>query len=134
MLDRMWTRAAQPRPARLLAAVFLLGAFALSGCGGATIEHGALLRLRIDEYDVSPGSVSIGAGTLRIVLHNSGVLVHELTLDQGTSLIAVTPPARPGQTVTSRPFIIRPGHYKLFDPIANYEDLGAYAALTVTAR
>jgi hypothetical protein len=141
MLARMliWRRllaaAATPRR-RALPLVGVLGAL-LAGCGGGTVtERGAVLKLRIDEYHISPEPVRIQAGVLRVELTNTGVLDHEVDLSVfgGTHLYGVTPTARPGRTVFSRPFRLRPGTYRLFDPVANYADLGAYGTLIVLPR
>jgi hypothetical protein len=132
MRDWMWTRAAQRLPSRRAVAFFLISASALAGCGGTTFEPPPTLTLRIDEFTITPDSVAITAGRERLVVHNSGVLVHELEIAQGTHLVAVTPPALPGKTVSTHPFTIAPGRYRIFDPIANYSDLGAYGTLTAT--
>jgi hypothetical protein len=121
---------------RALLLVGVLGVL-LAGCGGgAATQRGAVLKLRIDEYHISPGSVRIHAGVLRIELTNSGVLDHEVEVSvfDGTHLYALTPTAHPGQTVLSSPFALRPGTYRLYDPVANYADLGAYGTLKALRR
>ena len=107
------------------------------GCGaGPATQSGSLLRLRIDEYHISPESVRIHAGEIRIELSNRGVLDHEVEVSVfgGTRLYVLTPTARPGHVVFSRLFSLRPGTYRLFDPTANYADLGAYGTLAVLPR
>ena len=40
----------------------------------------------------------------------------------------------PGHTGTSATFDLAPGTYRIYDPGANYADLGAYGSLAVSAH
>jgi hypothetical protein len=125
------------RPRRRLALLLavVLGV-TLCGCGRAGVTyHSALLRLRVGEYQISPETVAIGAGTIRIELTNGGVLAHQVALAGGTSgsFFEQTATVFPGHTTITRPFTIAAGRYRMYDPGANYADLGAYGTLTVRA-
>lgn len=109
----------------------------LCGCSRSAVsDHSALLRLRVGEYEISPESVRIDAGLIRIELTDDGVLAHQVAVAGGErgSFYEVTPTVFPGRTTLTRPFAITPGHYRLYDPGANYADLGAYGTLTVLGR
>jgi hypothetical protein len=115
--------------ARLPAALLL--AAALAGCGqtSATI-HTRLLRLRVTEYVITPESVRMPAGEVRIEATDEGVLVHEVAIaDADGHILAQTGAIFPGHSVTTRPFLLAPGTYRVYDPGANYADLGAYGSL-----
>jgi hypothetical protein len=77
----------------------------------------------------------MSAGVVRIRLTNDGVLVHEVAVANGDGkIIGQTGAVFPGRTVTTGPFRLTPGTYRVYDPGANYADLGAYGALAVMGR
>lgn len=119
----------------------VLGAAAvLAGCGDAepVRVRGATLTLRLDEYRIRPQAVAIDAGEIRIVAHNTGRLTHNVKVEQDTHTEAavpvvygMTPTAHPGETVTSEPFRLAPGVYRMADTIGNHDNLGQYGELRV---
>jgi hypothetical protein len=120
--------------ARLLAPLVL--AAALAGCGqtSATI-HTRMLRLRVTEYVITPESVRMPAGEVRIQASDDGVLVHEIAIANGDGhIVAQTGAIFPGHTVTTAPFALAAGRYRLYDPGANYADLGAYGSVRAVAH
>jgi hypothetical protein len=136
MLPLPQTRlAAARRRARLLIAPLVLIA-ALGGCGeSSATDHGSLLALSVGEYQITPESVQLQAGTVRIRLHNDGVLVHEVAVANADGqILGQTAAVFPGHTATSKAFALTPGTYRVYDPGANYADLGAYGSLTVASR
>jgi hypothetical protein len=146
MVDRMLMQPRRPAgtstpsvsaraPRRLLVASLVLAA-ALSGCGRTTVsEHSAVLSLRVGEYDISPEAVQIHAGVIRLEVTDDGVLAHQVAVSGGDGgrFYEQTSTIFPGRTKITRPFTIAPGHYRVYDPGANYADLGAYGTLTVLA-
>jgi hypothetical protein len=127
--------AAARRRARLPIVALVLAA-ALGGCGeSSATDHGSLLALRVGEYEISPESVHMLAGTVRIRVHNDGVLVHEVAVANGDGqILGQTAAVFPRHTATSKAFTLTPGTYRVYDPGANYADLGAYGSLTVAPR
>jgi plastocyanin len=111
-------------------------ALAVCGCGESSARYSSsVLRLRIGEYEISPESVQMRAGDVRIRLTNDGVLVHEVAIaDSDGKIVGQTGAVFPGHTVTSAAFRLVPGRYRVYDPGANYADLGAYGALAVSGR
>jgi hypothetical protein len=138
-------------PGRSPAAILLAGAVALlvGGCGKHLVKvDSSVLRLRIDEYSITPQDVQVHAGRLKITAVNTGVLTHNVRVEldhpaangsplvPGCVLPAVitgcgTPIIEPGQKMTSPKLTLPPGHYRLVDTIANHADLGDYGTLTV---
>jgi hypothetical protein len=117
--------------ARLLAALLL--ATAIAGCGqtSATYRSG-WLRLRVGEYVITPEAVRMPGGPVRLRVTNDGVLVHEVAVANGDGhIVGQTGAIFPGRTVTTKPFVLTPGSYRVYDPGANYADLGAYGSLRV---
>jgi hypothetical protein len=121
---------------RLLMIVPLALAATLGGCGQTSATYsGSVLALQVSEYEITPESVHMFAGTVRIKLHNDGVLVHEVAVANADGTIAgQTGAVFPGHTGTSPSFTLAPGTYRVYDPGANYADLGAYGSLSVAPR
>jgi len=128
---RIMTRAMAARP---LAALLL--ALALAGCArSSTTDRGGLLRLRVTEYMITPESITVPGGLVRLRVTNDGVLVHEVAVADGDGhLVGQTGAIFPDHVATTAPFTLAPGSYRVYDPGANYADLGAYGSLHVARR
>ncbi len=133
-LERMRAAVAGSRAAGMVLALALC--LAVCGCGESSANYrSSVLALHVGEYEISPESVHMSAGVVRIRLTNDGVLVHEVAVANGDGrIIGQTGAVFPGRTVTSVPFRLTPGTYRVYDPGANYADLGAYGALAVVGR
>lgn len=131
MLPLPRTRAIAGRWRSCLIVGSLLGV--LAGCGTTSATyHSPLLALKVSEFQISPESIQMSAGEIRIRLTNDGVLVHEVALANAEGrILGQTRAVFPGHTVTTAPFEVEPGTYRVYDPGANYADLGAYGSLTV---
>src|ERR671926_488334 len=124
-------------PRRLVVLAGLLAL--LAGCGDDTPRRvdRPVLRVRLDEYKITPQDVSVPAGRLQIVARNDGRLTHNLRIelppkdpDEQTRQLGGTPTAHPGQTVRAT-VTLRPGKYRITGTIANHDDLGMYGTLIV---
>lgn len=127
---------ATPAPG-LLAAVAL--ALLVAGCGGGhrTVVAGSVLRLRVDEFRITPQLVQVRPGRLKIIAFNTGVLTHNVKIElehreSGGQPIVLggTPTALPGGEVEAK-LTLAPGRYLMADTLANHTDLGQYATLIV---
>ena len=119
-------------------------ATALAGCGGDepyVPASGRTISLRLDEYRVLPQRITVRAGTVRIVGHNTGRLTHNVAVvqfdrplgDEQERRYGRTPTAHPGQRVETT-VRLAPGKYRLACTIANHDNLGQYGELKVLAR
>ena len=128
------------RPFRTLAVALAL-VLPLGGCGTADpvdIE-GRTLRLRLDEFRISPQDVRVREGRLRIVATNVGRLTHNVKIVQQDEQDLEAPPVEIGGTRTAQPGEsvpvtferLPPGTYRLACTIANHDDLGQYGTLEV---
>ncbi len=124
------------RPARTSAGLAVLGAAALlaTGCGTHLIKvRSSVLRLRIDEYSITPQDVEVHAGRLKLIAFNTGILTHNVRVESdrpGSSAVLGTDVVPPGQSRTAK-LTLTPGSYRLVDTIANHAALGDYGTLTV---
>jgi hypothetical protein len=130
---------------RRLAALTLLGALTVAGCGnGPKYTHASngVLHITLDEYRVIPQNLQVPAGRVRIVATNKGRLTHNLAIEayehedgEEPKLYGRTPTLHPGQTGTEQaPITLKAGKYRLTDTIANHDDLGQYGELKVVAK
>jgi hypothetical protein len=129
---------------RWLAALPLLGALTVAGCGSGpsyTHANGGTLHITLDEYRVIPQNLTVPAGRVRIVATNKGRLTHNLAVEawekedgEEPELYGRTPTLHPGETGREQaPIVLRPGKYRLTDTIGNHDDLGQYGELKVTS-
>ena len=118
------------RPLHRIIATLAL-ALGLAGCGQtATVGSRRTLRLTITEYAVHPQSVSALAGPLRIVVRDTGHLVHNLAILDNGEVAAATPPIRPGASATLT-LALGPGTYVMASTMFFDESLGTYGTLRV---
>jgi hypothetical protein len=125
------------RPATLA----LLGSLTLllSSCGSHLVRvDSSVLRLRVDEYSITPDKVQMHPGRIKIVAVNTGILTHDVKVEtvkhnQNGSAVIIggTGVLQPGDRLTSEKLTLAPGTYKLIDTIANHADLGDYGTLIV---
>jgi hypothetical protein len=129
------------RTARRLALTLLAAtaAPALGGCGGGHTVNvaGTVLRLRLDEFRITPQLVRVHPGRLKIIAFNTGVLTHNVKVElehrdaYGQPIvIGGTPTALPGQEVDAK-LTLSSGRYLMVDTLANHLDLGQYGTLVV---
>jgi plastocyanin len=131
---------------RLLSLILPLCAAAAiaAGCGGddpVTIE-GRTLRLRLDEYRITPQDVRVDPGRLRIVGTNVGRLTHNVKivrrdpsdLEAPVREIGGTRSTQPGESAAVTFENLEPGEYRLACTIGNHDDLGQYGTLIVSGR
>jgi uncharacterized cupredoxin-like copper-binding protein len=127
---------------RRLAALLLLGASAIAGCGGGpsyTHASGGVLRITLDEYRIRPENLEVPAGRIHLEATNTGRLTHNLVIEsmeheegEEPTLYGRTDTLHPGQHGSEQaPITLKPGTYRLTCSIANHDDLGQYATLKV---
>jgi hypothetical protein len=119
----------------------VLGALALLpvGCGSHLVKvDSTVVRLRVDEYSITPQLVQVHPGRIKIVVVNTGILTHNVRVESehpnsagNPAVLGGTGVAQPGQKVTSPKLTLAPGSYRLVDTIANHADLGDYGTLIV---
>jgi hypothetical protein len=123
----------------LLAGSALLTSAALAGCGGGAAVRvaGHTLTLTLEEYRILPRTVSVPAGSLRIVACNRGILTHNVALQQGSldsderTTLADVPTLLPGRCGSRVTQPLAPGRYLLASTVGNQAVLGMAATLIV---
>jgi hypothetical protein len=111
----------------------------LAGCGGgrAVVVNGSVVRLRLDEFRITPQLVQVHPGRLKIVAYNTGQLTHNVKIElqhrdaSGQAVVlGGTPTALPGGEVEAK-LTLAPGRYLMVDSLANHVDLGQSGTLIV---
>jgi uncharacterized cupredoxin-like copper-binding protein len=125
-------------PRRLTLLGVLVSLLGVSACGShVVIVDSSEVRLRLDEFRITPQTVQVHAGRIKIAAFNVGVQTHDVEvqanyLQKDGNPIAYNKPVvlKPGENVTFK-VTLRPGRYKLIDTVANHADLGDYGTLIV---
>jgi hypothetical protein len=137
----------RPRPSRagrLCALALTALALTATGCGGGDTVRvtGGVVRLDVDEFRIIPDKISVPPGPVKILIHDTGLLTHNVHVEDPTQLDAQgnpldlggTPTAHPGTGPTTREAVtlnLKPGTYRMVCTIANHEVLGQYGTLIV---
>ena len=112
--------------ALLLAGTLLLARLQSHAAGPA----GGTIEIQLSEYRLTPQSIRAQAGFFTLVVHNRGVLDHNLVVfHDGTAINSVSP-IRPGQT-TQMSLLLTPGTYSMASTVLSDQSLGAYGTLRV---
>jgi plastocyanin len=134
------------RPSRLRRpCVLALTALTLvaAGCGSSAVKvTGGVVRLDVDEYRITPDRVTVPAGKVKILIHDTGLLTHNVHIEDPRKVDAQgnlqdlggTPTAHPGTGPATREAVtltLASGTYRMVCTIANHEVLGQYGTLVV---
>jgi uncharacterized cupredoxin-like copper-binding protein len=123
-----------------LVAALVAVSFALSTRGGpSTVAvQGHVVEVTLKEYSIKPQRISVPPGPFQIVVHNSGILTHNLTLEHEhldsnnePVVIASSRTLLPGATVHTSVKALSAGRYRIISTISNQADLGMTGTLTV---
>jgi hypothetical protein len=123
----------------LPAAVLAVLALVLGGCGEDRVfrTDRPILRMELDEYRVVPQNIVVKPGRMKFDVRNGGRLTHNLAIqipkgaDGKPVELMRTETTQPGQRALPIKLTLLAGEYRLVCTIANHDDLGQYATLTV---
>jgi uncharacterized cupredoxin-like copper-binding protein len=115
---------------RLAAAVVSL--LALGGCdsdGPPAVEGPTLPALDVTgtEMHFDPAELAVAAGDVRVVLHNAGVVRHDLRIEGKPSLLLE---AAPGETATAT-WRLPTGRYRIYCSLPGHRAAGMEGILEV---
>ena len=113
--------------------VIVLAAAALAGCAdhSRARERAGVVRLTLKEYRISPQNVVATKMPLTLVVHNAGILAHDLRVEHGRHVISGTTTIAPGATQSKTFHHLTRGKYKIFSSLRRDELLGQYGELIV---
>jgi hypothetical protein len=105
----------------------------LAACAHTSVVGGGrTVRIELSEYRLHPETIHAGPGLLTIIVHNRGVLDHDLVVSRDGQTIDSTQPMRPGQTVDLA-VNLAPGTYSIASTLQSDQTLGEYGTLRVTS-
>jgi uncharacterized cupredoxin-like copper-binding protein len=115
---------------RLAAAVVSL--IALGGCGGDGLPavHGPTrpaLDVTGTEMRFDPAKLAVAAGDVRVVLHNAGLVRHDLRIEGKPALLLET---APGETATAT-WRLPAGRYRTYCSLPGHRPAGMEGMLEV---
>ena len=111
----------------LLAAVLLLCACSHTEVVGSN----RTVQIQLSEYRLQPESIRVSRGLLTIIVHNHGLLDHNLALYQNGETVDSINPLGPGET-SQMTLFLSPGTYSMASTVLSDQSLGAYGTLRVT--
>jgi plastocyanin len=119
-------------PAHLFQTVAATAALVLAGCSGpGASQQPANATLHLTEYKITPGRLSLDAGTYTFTAINDGAISHAMVLtgngiEGHTRDLAFGPGHSEGFTVT-----LKPGTYQFFCPVDGHQGQGMQGTLVV---
>ena len=113
--------------ALLLAAVVLVTACSHTEVVGSN----RTVQIQLSEYRLQPQNVKVSRVLLTIIVHNHGMLDHNLSLYQNGETVDSINPLAPGET-SQMTLFLSPGTYSMASTVLSDQSLGAYGTLRVT--
>jgi iron uptake system EfeUOB component EfeO/EfeM len=112
--------------------VVLTAALLVTACGHtAAVGSDRTVQIQLSEYRLQPQNIRVSGGLLTIIVHNHGVLDHNLALFQNGQTVDSINPLSPGET-SQMTLILSPGTYSMASTVLSDQSLGAYGTLRVT--
>jgi plastocyanin len=131
MICRMDRRQDLVRHLRVLPLVgVMVGSAACSSGSGLPAVSGPTaprLELEASEMRYTPSQIAVASGDVPIVLHNGGIVIHDLRIEGKPSLLLEAPP---GQTSTAT-WPLGKGRYQIYCSLAGHRAAGMEAVLEV---
>ena len=120
------------RPAPLIAAALapLLGA--CGGTGDPVRARDGVVEVRLVDFRIKPIVVRAPRDSLTILVRNEGRLAHAFRIrgaSEATRLKVTT--LKPGAEAARVGVTLKRGHWRMFCPLANHEELGMHGTLEV---
>ena len=113
-------------------ALLLAAALLVCACSHtAVVGSNRTVQIQLSEYRLQPQSIRVSRGLLTIIVHNHGLLDHNLALYQNGQTVDSINPLGPGET-SQMTLFLSPGTYSMASTVLSDQSLGAYGTLRVT--
>ena len=113
-------------------ALLVAAALLVTACGHTEVAgSGRTVHVQLSEYRLQPQSIRVSRGLVTIIVHNHGLLDHNLTLFQNGQTVDAINPLSPGET-SQMTLFLSPGTYSMVSTVLSDQSLGAYGTLRVT--
>ena len=112
--------------------LLLAAALVATACShAAVVGSDRTVQVQLSEYRLQPQNIRVSRGLLTIIVHNHGVLDHNLSLFQNGQTVDAINPISPGET-SQMTLFLAPGTYSMASTVLSDQSLGAYGTLKVT--
>jgi iron uptake system EfeUOB component EfeO/EfeM len=112
--------------------LLVAAAVLVTGCSHTkVVGTDRTVQIQLSEYRLNPQSIRVSGGLLTIIVHNHGVLDHNLVLFQNGQTVDSINPLAPGET-SQMTLYLSPGTYSMASTVLSDQSLGAYGTLKVT--
>jgi len=113
-------------------ALLLAAALLVCACSHTeVVGSNRTVQIQLSEYRLQPQSIRVSRGLLTIIVHNHGVLDHNLALYQNGQTVDSINPLGPGET-SQMTLFLSPWTYSMGSTVLSDQSLGAYGTLRVT--
>jgi iron uptake system EfeUOB component EfeO/EfeM len=113
-------------------ALLLAATTLITGCSHTKVVGAdRTVQIQLSEYRLTPESIRVSGGLLTIIVHNHGLLDHNLVLFQNGQTVDAINPLSPGET-SQMTLYLSPGTYSMVSTVLTDQSLGAYGTLRVT--
>jgi iron uptake system component EfeO len=127
------------RRVRASLAALALGAFTLAGCGGGSAASAGLptpvpsgvVAVEAREYQFTPTTLSVPAGSVTFSIRNAGSQEHEFEVFKGDQVVDEVEGIVPGLTKQVT-MTLEAGDYTFLCKLNGHDQLGMKGTLTVT--
>ena len=95
-------------------------------------ERDGVVELTLTDFRIKPQVVRAPRDSLTIVVRNEGRLAHALRIRGATEAVRLkVSTLLPGKEAARVGVTLKRGHWRLFCPLANHEELGMHGTLIV---
>ena len=107
------------------------------GCGGAgqvdsVRERDGVVEIALTDFRMRPQVIRAPQDSLTIIVRNEGRLAHALRLRGASEVVRLkVSTLLPGEEAARVGVTLKRGHWRLFCPLANHEELGMHGTLVV---
>jgi len=113
-------------------ALLVAAALLVTACGHTEVAgSGRTVHVQLSEYRLQPQSIRVSRGLVTIIVHNHGLLDHNLALYQNGETVDSINPLGPGET-SQMTLFLSPGTYSMASTVLSDQSLGASGTLRVT--
>lgn len=113
-----------------VAALGVVAALAVAGCGGGGEDAGTPLRLEATEFEFSPAEVTVERGEHEFQIVNRGEVEHALEIHTPGGEVE-TERVAPGESATVTANLSETGTYELYCPVGDHRQRGMEGRVTV---
>jgi hypothetical protein len=123
------------RQAPLLALVLtalITGCGGGTGVGGTDSERDGVVEIALTDFRLKPQVIRAPRDSLTVLVRNEGRLAHALRIRGASEVVRLkVSTLLPGEEAARVGVKLKRGHWRLYCPLANHEELGMHGTLEI---